>query len=118
MACAIRYTGYQFGNEKIKIWDAETGSELPSFLGHRGYVQEVAFSADGKYLLSLNRNAGLFDGNAVSAGTLRIWDAGRGARCDPNWPNWRRTVQEWICFQPGRQLAAWLRECVELAHRS
>ena len=49
------------------VWDATTGKELRSFVGHTGEVSALAFSADGKLVAS---------GSADR--TVRIWDTATG----------------------------------------
>lgn len=51
----------------IKIWDAQTGTELNALAGHNNFVNRLAFSSDGLLLAS-----GSFDS------TIKIWDAGSG----------------------------------------
>ena len=51
----------------VKVWHASTGEELLVFRGHRGIVQSVAFSPDGRRLVS---------GSADR--TIRVWDATAG----------------------------------------
>jgi RNA polymerase sigma factor (sigma-70 family) len=36
----------------VKLWDTATGKELHDLPGHRNYVEVLAFSPDGKYLVS------------------------------------------------------------------
>jgi WD40 repeat protein len=36
----------------VKLWDAESGKELHDLPGHYHYVEAIAFSADGKYLVT------------------------------------------------------------------
>ena len=55
----------------VRVWDAATGKELPSLVGHGGQFTEVVFSPDGKQLAL---------GGADR--TIRVWDA-----------NGRRTVR-------------------------
>jgi WD40 repeat protein len=50
----------------IKLWDVGTGKQIRSFEGHTSPVQSVAFSRDGKTILS-----GSFDG------TMKLWRADR-----------------------------------------
>jgi WD40 repeat protein len=45
------------------IWDILSGAELCSCKGHEGPVTHVAFSPDGKHLLTCSED-----------GTLRVWE--------------------------------------------
>jgi WD40 repeat protein len=36
----------------VKVWDAATGQETLTLMGHTGYVWSVAFSPDGQRLAS------------------------------------------------------------------
>lgn len=56
------FSGYK--NNQIGVWDAETGKELATILGHKEQVKIVAMSKDDKYLAS-----GAFDNK------IMIWDA-------------------------------------------
>ena len=47
------------GDDKtIKVWDTTTGRETLTLRGHMDYVSYVAFSADGKRLVSASCNTG------------------------------------------------------------
>ncbi len=61
IACAL--SSFQVG-----VWDAADGKELALYQGHLGTVTAVAFSHDGRNLLS-----------ADEYGTLKVWDAPAGA---------------------------------------
>jgi WD40 repeat protein len=50
------------------LWNAATGAEVRRFVGHSEWIQSVAFSSDGQYILT-----GSFDQ------TARLWDAHTGA---------------------------------------
>ena len=62
------------------VWDAADGKELALYQGHLGTVTAVAFSRDGRNLLS-----------ADEFGTLKVWEvAGRRQRSctsQPRGPN-------------------------------
>jgi WD40 repeat protein len=47
------------------MWDVATGENLRTFSGNMGQVQSVAFSPDGKRIVS-------------NADTLKVWDAASG----------------------------------------
>ena len=46
----------------VKLWDAETGTLLATYLGHPSAVHTVAFNRDGTQVASGGRD-----------GTVRIW---------------------------------------------
>jgi WD40 repeat protein/serine/threonine protein kinase len=53
---------------KVRIFDAETGHELFTAAGHRGFVSRLAFSSDGERLAS----AGFQDGRVI------LWNVATG----------------------------------------
>lgn len=55
------------GDETIKLWDVESGTELRTLLGHKHFVYSVAFAPDGKTLAS---------GSADK--TVKLWDVESG----------------------------------------
>ena len=39
-------------DQTINLWDAYAGKQLSSFIGHNGAVLSLAFSYDGRWLIS------------------------------------------------------------------
>jgi WD40 repeat protein len=51
----------------VRIWDAPTGVQVGTLLGHKGFVYSAAFSPDGARIVTASQD-----------GTARIWDARSG----------------------------------------
>jgi WD40 repeat protein len=56
------------GGSTIKIWDARSGSELLTLVGHTDWVMGLTFSPDGQQLASTSLD-----------GTVKIWDITAGS---------------------------------------
>jgi WD40 repeat protein len=52
---------------QVEVWDWTTGQNVATLAGHTGYVQDLAFSADGSRLAT-----------ASGDGTVRVWDPRAG----------------------------------------
>jgi WD40 repeat protein len=60
---AVLASGSGFEDPTIRIWDARTGKLLFRLEGHTGWVCKLAFTADGRRLLS-----------AAADQTIRVWE--------------------------------------------
>ena len=60
-------TNYRRIDKTIKLWYAVTGREIRTFTGHTGSINSVAFSPDGKQILSNSTD-----------GTIRLWEVSSG----------------------------------------
>jgi WD40 repeat protein/serine/threonine protein kinase len=56
------------GDNTVKVWDADTGTEMLTLKGHKAGVYSVAFSPDGKRILS-----------GSDDWMLKVWDAEKGS---------------------------------------
>ena len=56
------------GDGTARIWETKTGKPVLTLEGHSGTVQSIAFSVDGRFLVSGSDDR-----------TARIWDAATGA---------------------------------------
>jgi WD40 repeat protein/tRNA A-37 threonylcarbamoyl transferase component Bud32 len=65
-------TGKHWG--EVKVWDAAIGQEKLSLKGHNGPVTSVAFSPDGKSIVS----GGGYPLDFKKPGEVKVWDAATG----------------------------------------
>jgi RNA polymerase sigma factor (sigma-70 family) len=64
----------------VKLWDTATGKELHDLAGHRYYVEAMAFSADGKYLVTGSEPLSDFAQERLKLppDQVFVWDVGTG----------------------------------------
>ncbi len=56
--------GISTGDRTLKLWDTDTGLEVGTLYGHRGGVNQIAFSHDGNTIYSIGND-----------GDVRTWQA-------------------------------------------
>jgi len=87
---------------EIKLWDTATGKEIRTFSGHFDSIRSVAFSPDGKQIISGSEDC-----------TIKLWDTATGrviktfSGHNTNWG--------WVCsvaFSPdGKQIISGSEDC-------
>ena len=93
-------------DEAIHVWDVAKEKELHVFGGHRAGPLTVAFSRDGKTVLTTNRERGRYAVVEEWAGwSLRRWDAATGKELRVTQEDLKGEVH-WTAFSPDGGLLA------------
>ena len=71
-----RIVSGSWGQDTVRVWDAESGAELRFFRGLESGVRSVAYSPDGRRMVRGRGSAGWAAGATV---TVHVWDAESGA---------------------------------------
>jgi WD40 repeat protein len=90
----------------IHVWDVAAGSEVHSFVGHRGSPLSVAFLKGGKEIATASRDGACSTPMFAWADwSLRRWDAATGAELAVTNPDLRGEVCHTSFSADGRRLA-------------
>ena len=97
---AISSVGWSPGGDRlaaggvriIKVWDVETGDSIATLQAHRGQVNSVTWSPDGRYIAS---GASAY----LSDRSIRIWDRETGRMI--------RIIRDGLCGVGGFNSVAW-----------
>jgi hypothetical protein len=84
----------------IKVWDVDSRKEVLALKGHTASVYDVAFSSDGKQLISASGD--YF--NSKAAGEAKLWDATTGQEIR-TFKGHRGAVYSVVYSPDGKQLA-------------
>jgi RNA polymerase sigma factor (sigma-70 family) len=70
------------GNYAVRLWDVASGKELHDLPGHLDYVHAVAFSPDGRFLVTGSQPLADFLQHVTGkpANQVFVWDVARGRR--------------------------------------
>jgi WD40 repeat protein len=66
------------GDNAVRVWDLASGQEVQRFTGHEDWVNSVAVTPDGKYVVSGSGNVYLLPLILGRDNTVRLWDLASG----------------------------------------
>ena len=92
--------GPEFSPCIVRLWDLREGRPLRTFLGQRSLVSRLAFSADGRRLLSSSPNARQRE-DGDGGGAVIVWDLATGNRL------YHLPAREAVEFSPDGRLLAY-----------
>mgnify|MGYP001825922817 CR=1 FL=1 len=76
----------------VRLWEVPSGKELSRLTGHTDKVLSLAFSKDGRYLVSGGRDA-----------TVRVWETQFGQKMAVHWYGGNTSWIECVAFSPDYQ---------------
>ena len=77
----------------LRLWDRATGNEIRAFYGHEGFVRGLAFSPDGRWLLSASEDK-----------SLKLWEVASGRPLADF--HGHQSFTSCVAFSPDGRLAA------------
>src|SRR5207244_797600 len=84
------------GDRIVRLWDVERGTQIQEFAGHTAPVFCVAFTVDGKSLVSGAGSANYPDKGQEGYGEIRIWDPATGKeRANVRGHTWPELDDKW-----------------------
>src|SRR5262249_54750203 len=63
----------------VRVWGAKDRQEVAVLNGHAGLVRQVAFTPDGRQVVSNSYSTATFGSAKAGDGTVRLWDVSPGA---------------------------------------
>ena len=73
------YEGKASAGEEVRLWNANTGEHIKTLTGHKDVVSSVAFSPDGKLIVSGDwYDWDRYLSSGTWSGEIRVWDAHTG----------------------------------------
>jgi WD40 repeat protein len=67
----ILSAGGVYADQVARVWDAQSGKVLKTFVGHTGWISSAALSPDGKRIVTASRDL-----------TVRLWDVDTGKQLE------------------------------------
>ena len=101
-----RYLATGSTDQTVKLWDVRNGSLLRTFSGHVNSVAGVAFTPDGKTLISAADHVRLWDINSgMQIGTGPTHKLGKAFEQRPGYVSFRPRILNFVAVSPNGRLA-------------